>query len=276
VPVVKPVDPNAPFPKLPPVEAMLNTSAHTVSEIVQEVTKIQARVHNVEQQDQVKLAQKKADFESQLKGQDQDTRNVIAENAAIVARITALQKGNQALRDASKNLQAENQAMRAELRSTATKVNAAGDFIKASEKSTDDRHAKVLAVLSEGAKHTRRQLPAPVNTDNDDAADDQETPQNEDAVSNAADSSEVADAAPEEKPKSGLVRIFGHRSKASGKATRKAKEVEKEKEDDDDDDDSDDDKEDDKDDNKDDGAESFMQMSVRESEEEEAQESDSE
>merc|ERR1719281_1281497 len=105
---------------------MLNTSTHTVNEIVQEVTRIQARVHNVEHQDQEKLAQKKAEFESQLKGQEQDTRDVIAENAAIVTRINALQKGNQALREASKSLQAENDGMRAELRSAAKKVTAAG------------------------------------------------------------------------------------------------------------------------------------------------------
>lgn len=278
VPVVKPVDPSAPFPKLPPVETMLNGSAHTVSAIVEEVTKIQARVHNVEQQDQTKLAQKKAEFEGQLKGQEEETRSVIAENAQIAARITALQKGNQGLRDTSKELQAENQGMRAELRSANTKVSAAGDFIKASEKTTDDRHAKVLAILSEGLRHGRRQMP--VSTDNQDVAENQEGGDNEDAASSNADSNDVADSAQkaasaEEKPKA-FVGIFGHRSKASRQATHEAKDSEKKKEDDDDDDDSDDDKEDDKDD----GPESFMQYKSRrahmeESESEEAEASDS-
>merc|ERR1712224_12240 len=95
LPILKPVDPKAPFPQLPPVEAMLNSSTHTVDEIVQEVNKIQARVHSVEQQDQTKLAQKKSEFEAQLKSQEQETRDVIDENAQIVSRITALQKGNQ-------------------------------------------------------------------------------------------------------------------------------------------------------------------------------------
>jgi len=267
VPEIKPVDPNAPFPKLPPVEAMLNTSAHTVSEIVQEVTKIQARVHNVEQQDQSKLALKKSEFEAQLKSQDQDIRDVIAENAGIVSRITALQKGNEALREASKNLQAENEAMRAELRSAATKVTAAGEFIKTSEKSTDDRHAKVLAVLSEGVKHQRRQPVTPVHTDSDD--DDEDTTENE------VDSNDVVATPPstEEQPK-GLVHIFGHHSKATGKTARVAKDGQSKKEDDDDDDEEDADN--DKQDDKDDAAESFMQMDTEEGESEEVEESDSE
>lgn len=290
VPAVKPVPANAPFPQLPPVEAMLNVSTHTVNEIEKEVTKIQARVHSVEQQDQAKLAMKKAEFESQLKSQEEETRDVIAENAQIVARITALQTGNQVLRETSKQLQGENQGMRAELRSAATKVSAAGDFIKASEKSTDDRHAKVLAVLSEGVKHPRRQsdAPVPVSTDSEseDAAENQETADNEDAASSTGDSSDAVVDSPqkatsaEEKPK-GLVHIFGHRSKASRQAAHEAKDGEKKKEDDDDDEDADDDKEDDKDDNKDDAAESFMQYMSRrvhteEGESEEAEASESE
>lgn len=272
VPEIKPVDPKAPFPKLPPVEAMLNTSTHTVNEIVQEVTRIQSRVHSVEHQDQEKLAQKKAEFESQLKSQEQDTRDVIAENSAIVTRINALQKGNQALREASKNLQAENDGMRAELRSAAKKVIAAGQFIKSSEISTDDRHSKVLAVLAEGVKHQRRQPVAPVNTDGDDADDDSSESQNEDAPTNMADSNDVADAAPADEKAKGLVHIFGHRSRATGKATREDKDTEKKKEDDDDDEDADDDQQDDKED----AAESFMQMSTEEGESEELEESDSE
>jgi hypothetical protein len=270
VPEIKPVDPKAPFPKLPPVEAMLNTSSHTVSEIVQEVTRIQARVHSVEHQDQEKLAEKKAEFESQLKGQEQDTRDVIAENAAIVTRINALQKGNQALREASKNLQAENDGMRAELRSAAKKVTAAGEFIKASEKSTDDRRSKVLAVLAEGVKHQRRQLVVPVNTDGDDSDDDASESQNEDAPTTVADSNDSADAAPTDEKAKGLVHIFGHRSKAKGKG--EDKDTEKKKDDDDDDDeDADDDQQDDKD-----AAESFMQMRTEEGESEDMEESDSE
>merc|ERR1719316_629297 len=91
--VVKPVDPRAPFPKLPPVNAMLNGSDHTVSSIVTEVSRIQARVHNLEQNDQRKLARKKAEFESELKAQEQATRMVIKENVQIAARIAVLKKG---------------------------------------------------------------------------------------------------------------------------------------------------------------------------------------
>jgi hypothetical protein len=56
----------------------------------------------------------------------------------------------------------------------------------------------------------------PVSTDSDD--EDEDTTQNED--SNGSDSNDVADAAPTEAKATGLVHIFGHHSKATGKTTK--------------------------------------------------------
>jgi len=286
VPVVVPVNPKTPFPEIPPVEAMLNTSSNTVHEIVDEVTKMEQRVHSIEKQDKMRLAEKKAEFDASLKTQDEETRDVIDENAEIAGRIVALHKSNQGLRNTTKELIAENQQMREELRAAAGKVAASEQFIKTSQKSTDDRHSKALAVLSEGSKVHRRQNPVPVSEeDSEDATESQEPAQNEDATSGDAVDSAPKDSGSEDKPK-GLVSVFRHRSKISGQAKHQAKDNEKKEDDDKDDDDKDDDskdddKDDDKDDEKDDSAESFMQFLSRRSEESmdmdmESEESDSE
>jgi hypothetical protein len=148
LPVIKPVDPRAPFPQLPTVQAMTNTSDHTAHAIFQEVNKIQSRVHDLMRRDQDVLAKKKAEFEAELQSEEQETRDVISTNVKIATRITALQKGNQVLRQKAKELQAENKAVQTELRSASTKVSSAGNFIGQSLKATDDRKAKVLAVLT--------------------------------------------------------------------------------------------------------------------------------
>jgi len=266
VPVVKPVDPNAPFPKLPTVEAILNSSEHTASSIGQEVAKIQNRMKSLEQEDRVKLAEKKAAFEAELRSEEQAGRDVIATNVNIATHIGALQKGNQALRQNAKDLQAENKALYTELRSAAAKVSAGGEFIKASLKATDDRKAKALAVLSN--EHKKKPL-RPVDADLDEAS----MKETEDAAPSSDDSSPVVNTAEAEeetntnedtkvldvaptgkedhtKPK-GLRGVFAHRA---------GNDVQKK---DDDDDDKDDDDKDDKDDGKDDGPESFLMVSRR-------------
>lgn len=284
VPVVVPVNPKTPFPEIPPVEAMLNTSSNTVHEIVDEVTKMEQRVHSIEKQDKMRLAEKKAEFDASLKTQDEETRDVIDENAEIAGRIVALHKSNQGLRNTTKELIAENQQMREELRAAAGKVAASEEFIKTSQKTTDDRHSKALAVLE--SKVHRRQNPVPVSEeDSEDATESQEPAQNEDATSGDAVDSAPKDIGSEDKPK-GLVSVFRHRSKNSGQAKHQVKDNEKKEDDDKDDDDKDDDskdddKDDDKDDEKDDSAESFMQFLSRRSEEsmdleQESEESDSE
>lgn len=263
VPVVKPVDPRAPFPKLPPVNAMLNGSDHTVSSIVTEVSRIQARVHNLEQNDQRKLAHKKAEFESELKAQEQATRMVIKENVQIAARIAVLKKGNDGLRKTAKGLKEENKQMRAELRSAGSKLAAAGEFVKTSLVSTDDKNAPELFVLS-GKKTTTTTTTttddsAITDGANDDshgdADDDVKDQDDHDDGELSKDTTHKAALKAQPKPQRGL---FGRIVKAVAK-----KKDDKDDDDKDDDKDDDDDDKDDKDDKDDGKAESFLALRMR-------------
>lgn len=302
VPVVKPVDPNAPFPQLPPVQAMLNGSDHTVSAIEAEVTKIQARVRNLETRDQSRLAQKKAEFEANLKSQEEETRSVIAHNSQIAARIGALKKQNEALRQSAKSLKDGNHEMREELRSVAAKIGVSGDFVQTSLKVTDDKKAKALAVLSAGRRNTPKvEVPAADDADSDAAT---ASPNSRDdgarATEDHGDDSEDADAAGDvaqdanTKPAllhhhAKLHKLFGKAGTESGvkavsKTTKRHGEASgktaangnDDDDDDKDDKDDDDDDKDDKDDDKDDGPDSFLEMEAETEEESGSEDNDEE
>jgi len=176
--------------RLPAVATVMSSATQTLTNLNSEVAKLEAQVQKTEDLDQSKLAAKKAEYEKKLAAQDQANQKVNATNTDIAATIASLQQSNAAARKQAVDQEAQNALMRKELKDIQAKLAAAGSFIGASLKSTDDRHAKELAILNPQAPVAKKSLsPAVVvaaaakaaedddssDDDTDDGSDDDDT-----------------------------------------------------------------------------------------------------
>merc|ERR1719183_3138842 len=142
----------ADLPHLPAVSSMLGTASETLKSISSQATTLEARVVQVQTENEAKMARQKAVFDRRLRVQEESNRAIVNQNGDISKEIASLKDDNIALRKHSKELQVDNRLMRIELQTLQTKLGVSRDFVATSLTSTDDSKAKDLVILKEAKK----------------------------------------------------------------------------------------------------------------------------
>jgi hypothetical protein len=184
--VSKPEHEHDGMPHLPAVSSMLGTASETLKSINTQANSLEARVVQVQTENEAKMARQKAVFDRRLKAQEEANRAIVKQSAEITKETTELKDGNVALRKHAKELQVDNRLLRIELQALQTKLGVSRDFVTASLTSTDDSKAKELLILKEAKKAEKHE-----DYDNDDSRDqDDDNDDREDDKDDDDDSSD--------------------------------------------------------------------------------------
>jgi ABC-type Zn2+ transport system substrate-binding protein/surface adhesin len=156
------------MPHLPAVSSMLGTASATLKSISSQANTLEARVMQVQTENEAKMARQKSVFDRRLKAQEEANRDVVSENKQISKDISEINTHNVALRKHAKELQVDNRLLRIELQTFQTKLGVSRDFVATALASTDDSKAKDLLILKEAKKEDHE------DREEDDDSDDRD------------------------------------------------------------------------------------------------------
>eukprot|EP00929_Paragymnodinium_shiwhaense_P120949 TRINITY_DN9302_c0_g1_i1.p2 TRINITY_DN9302_c0_g1~~TRINITY_DN9302_c0_g1_i1.p2 ORF type:complete len:492 (+),score=208.30 TRINITY_DN9302_c0_g1_i1:80-1555(+) len=170
------------FPVLPAVSAMTDATSETMKSLNSQASILEARIAQMQMENEAKLARQKAIFETKLKAQEVTNREVREQNQHISAEIATLTDANGNLTKQAKNLEDENHLGRVELKTLQAKLKLVREFLDESLEATSDRGAEVLEVLQRsGSVRVAKKVktPPPATTELSSEADkDQESDDN--------------------------------------------------------------------------------------------------
>jgi hypothetical protein len=148
---------------------MLVTASKTLKSISSQANTLEARVMQVQTENEAKMARQKAVFDRRLKTQEEANRRTVSENGQISKEISDLNAHNVALRKHAKELQVDNRLLRIEFQTFQTKLGVSRDFVTTALASTDDSKAKELVILKDANKEEHDE-----DREEDDDSDDRD------------------------------------------------------------------------------------------------------
>lgn len=160
------------MPHLPAVSSMLGTASETLKSISSQANTLEARVVQVQMENEAKMARQKSVFDRRLKVQEEANRAVVAQSAQITKEIDQIKERNVAVRKHAKELQVDNRLLRIEFQTLQSKLSVSRDFVAATLTSTDDSKAKDLSILKELGKEEKKEEK---NNDDDSRDDDDDS-----------------------------------------------------------------------------------------------------
>jgi hypothetical protein len=194
---------------------MASSSSKTMKDLNSQASILEARIAQMQMENEAKLARQKAVFETKLKSQEMGNRQVVNQNQLISAQIAVLKEQNANLTTQAHRLVDENKLGRVELQTIQAKLKVATTFIDESLKATSDRDAKALDVLlvTSSANAEQKKDANVEKKEDDQQQDDQagDVEEEEDVVEE--DATDAGDADSEDEDAAPATSFLGLRSK---------------------------------------------------------------
>jgi len=150
--------------KLPAVSSMLGSASQTLQNINAQARVLEARVVQMQMENEAKMARQKVVFEQKLKSQEDRSRALQAANKQLSGEIDGLRTNISALRSRAKDVQGTNDVRRREMTAISGRLVRAKAFLLTSLQVTDDEKAPELNLLrgkkSAGGVAHRKVAPA--------------------------------------------------------------------------------------------------------------------